>query len=382
MSEREFAQERTEQPTPKRLLDARRRGQVPRSRELSTLAVVLGGGAGLMIFGDRVTSGLRTLIERTFAQAGGRGVESTELPHLLGDAAVDAASLLAPLLAVVVIAAVGAPALMGGFVFSAEAVTPKLERLDPIAGLGRIFSTQGLMELVKTLLKFAVLAGLAVAVLWAIAPRLLGLGFGDVEARLIDATDFVRIAFVVLAAGLVLVAAVDVPYQIWNHLKQLRMTPQEVREELKETEGNPEIKARIRRLQQDAARRRMMEDVPRADVVITNPTHYAVALRYSDRPERAPRVVAKGRDLVAARIRDLAAEHGVPVCSAPPLARAIYFSTQIGHEIPSALYLAVARVLAWVFQVRAARDESSSTPPFPADLPVPEDLLKRSRAEE
>jgi flagellar biosynthetic protein FlhB len=381
VSEQTFAQERTEQPTPKRLLDARRKGQVARSRELSTLATVLAGGAGLVVLGDWLMNGLESLTLRALARTDVAQLAPAELPQVLAGTTFEALLLLAPLLVLIVVATVAAPALMGGFVWSGEALVAKFERLDPFAGLRRIFSLHGLMELVKTLLKFGLLAGLAAAFLWGSAPRVVELAFGDVARGLVGAAELTRDAFLVLALGLVLIAAVDVPFQWWNHLKQLRMTRQEVRDELRETEGSPEVKARIRRLQQDAARRRMMEDVPRADVVITNPTHYAVALRYSDRPDRAPRVVAKGRDLVAARIRDIATENGVPVCSAPPLARAIYFSTRIGQEIPAVLYLAVARVLAWVFQVRTARQTAAAAPPFPSDLPVPDDWPRRPRGE-
>jgi len=381
MSEQTASNERTERPTPKRLLDARKNGQVPRSRELNTVVIVLAGGFGMVGFGGWMMGRLETLTSNALSRSDMSMIDPGEIPNVLGDAVFDGLQLLAPLLLVLMCATVAGPALMGGFIFSAEAARPKFNRLDPVAGLKRIFSVQGFVELVKTLLKFAVLTGIAIVLLWSIAPQLLALAFGDVERSLVDAASMIRTSFMVLAGGLVLIAAIDAPFQLWSHLKRLRMTRQEIREELKETEGSPEVKARIRRLQQEAARRRMMDDVPHADVVLTNPTHYAVALRYSDHTNRAPRVVAKGRDLVAARIRDLAAEHDVPVCAAPPLARAIYFSTRIGEEIPAALYLAVARVLAWVFQVRASRQTAAAAPPFPEDLPVPDELLKRARTD-
>jgi flagellar biosynthetic protein FlhB len=239
-----------------------------------------------------------------------------------------------------------------------------------------------LKELVTTLLKFGVLTGLASGLLWWLAPEVLGLGYGSVEAGVKAAGDLVLDAVLFMTGGLLLIAAIDAPFQVWSHRKQLRMTRQEILDELKESEGSPELKGRVRQVQRDMARRRMMSAVPGADVVITNPTHYAVALKYGDRPDRAPRVVAKGKDLVAARIRELAEEHQVPICSAPPLARAIYFNTEIDQEIPAALYLAVARVLAWVFQVRNARAKGGRAPDSPADLPVPEELLNRDRTSE
>ncbi|MFS8609530.1 MAG: flagellar type III secretion system protein FlhB, partial [Gammaproteobacteria bacterium] len=274
------------------------------------------------------------------------------------------------------------PAMLGGRVWSADALVPKLERLDPMRGLKRIFSVQALVELGKTLLKFAVLAGMSVALLWALADELLSLGLMPPLDGLTAAAGHVKLAFLVLAAGLALIAAVDVPFQIWNYLRKLKMTRQEVKDELKETEGNPEVRAKIRRLQQQVAQGRMMQEVPRADVVLTNPTHYAVALRYTDRPERAPRVVAKGRDLVAARIREIAEEHRVPICEAPVLTRAIYFNTELGAEIPVALYLAVARVLAYVFELKAARAHGRPMPEFPTDLPIPEGIRTEPRGAE
>jgi len=381
MSEEKPAQERTEQPTPKRLLDARRKGQVPRSRELNTVAVVLAGAAGLMIFGGWMMTRLKTLASTGLAPTMTRSMTPAEAVEALYSAGLNALIMLSPLLVILMVAAFAGPALLGGLIFSAEAARPKINRLNPLSGLKRIFSLQGLMELFKTLLKFVVLTGIGATLLWSLSADVLGLGYGQVEHGMASAAQLVLLAFLVMSGGLVLIAAVDAPFQVWNHLKQLRMTRQEIRDEFKETDGSPEQKGRIRRMQQEVARRRMMEAVPAADVVITNPTHYAVALKYSDRPDRAPRVVAKGRDLVAARIRELAVAHAVPVCSAPPLARAIYFNTDIDQEIPAALYLAVARVLAWVFQVKTARASGADMPDFPAELPVPDELLTRARTD-
>ncbi|MEQ8485065.1 MAG: flagellar biosynthesis protein FlhB [Pseudomonadales bacterium] len=378
MSQNDSAQERTERPTPKRLLDARKKGQVPRSRELNTLAVMLAGALAFMVFGGWMMDGLRALAVTGLSPTQGAALTPAGVVDALFAAGAQALTVLLPLLAMLLVATLAGPALMGGLIISAEAAKPKMSRLNPLSGLKRIFGMQGLMELFKTLLKFAVLTGLGCALLWSVSDELLTLGRGAVEADLARSSRIVLLAFFVMVGGLVLVAAVDAPFQLYNHVKQLRMTRQEVRDELKEVEGNPEMKARVRRTQQEMANRRMMEAVPTADVVITNPTHYAVALKYGDRPDQAPRLVAKGRDLVAATIRELAEAHGVVVCSAPPLARAIYFNTRLGQEIPAALYLAVARVLAWVYQVRdAGRD---SRPEFPGDLPVPAELLNHRRS--
>jgi flagellar biosynthesis protein FlhB len=374
VSENDPAQERTEAPTPRRREQARRKGQVARSRELNTMAVMLTGAAGMLALGPWISDRLQQLLIRGLATPGRNELD-------VGDALLEpvqtALWTFAPLFALLLIAALAGPALLGGIVFSAEAAKPKLERLNPINGLKRIFSVQGLMELGKTLLKFVVLTGAAAALLWSLADELLQLGKLSPLDGLAEAAKLVQLAFVVLAVGLALIAAVDVPFQLWSHLRKLRMTRQEIKDELKETEGSPEVRAKVRRIQQEIASRRMMSDVPSADVVLTNPTHFAVALRYTDRPDRAPRVVAKGRALVASRIRELAAEHGVPVCSSPSLTRAIYFNTDIGAEIPTALYLAVARVLAYVFELRTARAHGQAEPDFPTDLPVPDELAKQ-----
>ncbi|HEY8519074.1 MAG TPA: flagellar biosynthesis protein FlhB [Gammaproteobacteria bacterium] len=372
--------ERTEAPTPRRRERARKQGQVPRSRELATLAVVLAGALGMLTLGPWMAERLGALLARGLEAPGTRSFVDIDPSAALGAAVLDAVWTVAPLGALLVVAALAAPLALGGAVLSLEAARPKLERLDPVAGLKRLFSLNALAELGKTLLKFLVLTGVSAVLLVSLGDELLHLGRVPARQGVVATGELALLAFLVLSGGLAVVAAADVPYQIWNHWRSLKMTRQEVREELKETEGNPEIRGRIRRLQQEAARRRMMSEVPHADVVLTNPTHYAVALRYTDRPERAPRVVAKGRGLIAARIREVALEHRVPVCAAPALARAIYFSTRLGGEIPTGLYLAVARVLAYVFELEAAGARGDRPPEFPTDLPVPDELAARGRA--
>jgi flagellar biosynthesis protein FlhB len=379
MSESTLAQERTEQPTPKRLKKAREQGQVPRSRELNTMMVTIVGAGAVTLFGSWMMTRLQGLLVAGLTNPVALRLDADHALTALAAGFLDGLLLLAPLLGALALAAFAGPALLGGLTFSNEAMQFKFERLDPVQGLKKIFSTQGAMELAKTLLKFAVLSIGAVLLLWWLSGDLLALGRGAPLQRIVDAGHLVRTGLLVLSSGLVLIAAVDAPYQIWTHRKRLRMTRQEVRDELKETEGSPETRARVRRLQQQVATRRMMLDVPKADVVITNPTHFAVALRYTDRPDRAPRVVAKGRDLVAARIRELAEQNTVPVCSAPRLARAIYFTTEIGQDVPAALYLAVARVLVWVMQLKAARQAGHALPKAPTDLPVPDELAANER---
>ena len=373
MAEHEDGQERTEQPTERRLQRAREQGQVARSRELANLGLLLTAAAGLMALGPATLSGLVEIVRRGLTPsrevlAGG----GSDLLSTLAATAADALFLLLPLLAALLVVAVLAPLALGGWTFSTEALALKPERLNPVKGLARVFSLNGLAELAKALAKFTVLALTAGLLLWRDMGSILSLGTQGLAPALSGAASLLLNSFLVLCGALVSIAALDVPYQYWRHHQQLRMNRQDLREELKETEGKPEVKSRQRMLQREVARRRMMQEVPRADVVVTNPTHFAVALRYRPESMAAPRVVAKGADLVAQRIRELAAEHGVPLLSAPPLARALYHGTRLGQEIPAGLYQAVAQVLAYVYALRRQRREGGVAPVPPTDLPVPD----------
>jgi flagellar biosynthetic protein FlhB len=360
------AQEKTEEPTAKRLLDARKKGQVPRSKDFNTLLSLLAGGLGTLMLGPGIISDIVELLQKGLRLERNLAFDSNAPLRLLQSAIGDAAVLLAPLLALLLATTFVGPALLGGWAFSANALAPKLERISPLKGLQRIFSIRSLMELLKSLLKFFLVAGVAIATLWQMSGWLLSLGVSP----LLESLPAIGYQFIwcllLLSSAMILIALIDVPYQLWDHTKKLRMSRQEIKDEMKESDGKPEVKAHIRGLQQQAAQQRMMQDVPTADVVITNPTHFAVALRYSGEQMNAPVVVAKGRDLVALRIRELAAEHGVTVFEAPPLARALYAGSDIGEEIPANLFTAVARVLAYVFQLRAVRTSGDSVPLRPA----------------
>lgn len=370
------SQERTEQATPKRRQDAKKKGQAPRSRELNTTAVLLTGAATLVLFGGGIGEGIAAIMVDSLSMPRQMAFDAPLLPTAFGQAAMVALVLLLPLFAAVLAAALVGPAMLGGLVFSAEAIKPKLEKLNPIAGLKRIFSLNGLMEFAKTLAKFVVVTGAGLLVLRFIAPDLLMAGETSVETAVPGLAAAAAWVLVVLASVMLLIAAVDVPFQLWSHSKKLRMTRQEVRDEMKETEGRPEVKSRIRRVQMEMTQRRMMMAVPEADVVVTNPTHYSVALKYDPDGMAAPRVIAKGADEIALKIREVAAASGVPRVEAPPLARALYFTTRLDEEIPAELFLAVARVLAWVYQLKAAAG-GAPPPPQPDGLDVPGHLTRR-----
>lgn len=360
MAENETPQsERTEQPTPKRLEDARQRGQIPRSRELSMTCVMLAGAGCFLAMRPFLGGKLQELLALGLVLERREAMDAQALPELFSVAVRLGVTLMAPLWIVLAVAALAGVLGFGGWVFSVEAMKPNLEKLNPVTGLKRVFGWNGLSELGKAMGKFVLVGVVAAVLLWALAAELLSLGRLSVDAGLSKAAWLVALSFAVLSSVLILVAAVDVPFQAWQFKRRLRMTKQEVKDEQKETEGRPELRARIRAAQQEIANRRMMEEVPKADVVATNPTHYAVALRYDANNMRAPQVVAKGADLIALNIRRIAAAHDVPLFEHPPLAQALFHTTSLGEEIPPRLYVAVAQVLTYVYQLQGKGLRSS-----------------------
>jgi flagellar biosynthetic protein FlhB len=366
VAETENEQERTERPTAKRLQKAREEGHVPRSPELAAAAVLLVAAGSLHFLGGSVGATLFDIMKSGLSITPTVAVDPALALSLASSELLRALIVCAPILGLTMIAALTAPLALGGWNLSLGALSPNFTRLDPIAGFGRFFSARGAVELAKAFAKFLVVAVVAVAVLRKQSPQLLALGAAPLQAGIAQAVSLTSDALLAVCGGLALIAAVDVPWQLWQYSHKLRMTRDEIREEMKEAEGAPEVRMRIRRAQRDIARRRMMHEIPKADVVVVNPTHFAVALRYDERRMRAPLVVAKGMDLVAARIREIATEHSVPIFEAPPLARALYHNVEIGGEIPAALYVAVAQVLTYIHQLKAARHSGARPPEPPA----------------
>jgi len=357
---------RTEQASEKRLREAREKGDVPRSRDFSAAVVTLAGIAVLLSMrhglADRVASLLRDGLSIRRAAL----FDSQSLGVALTHLTTQAGWVLLPIFGATLAATLGGPLATGGLNFSAQSLGFKGSRLDPLSGIGRLFSTRSLVELVKALLKVTVIGIAAAIVLRNGLPQLVSLGTAPLKAATMSALDLAGLAALALAGALAAIGMVDLPWQLFDYARRQRMTREELKQEYKESEGSPEVKGRLRQLQQQMARRRMMADVPTADVVVTNPTHFAVALRYDDKNMRAPTVVAKGVDHVAAQIRLLAEESGVTMLAAPPLARALYRTTDIGAEIPSALYVAVAQVLAYVFQLKRATETGAPDPEPPS----------------
>jgi len=364
--------ERTEAPTQKRLDDARREGRIPRSRELTAAAVMISAGMLLMMSGRALGGHLGDLMRDALTIPRERVFDEAALTQSLGHQWLAGLWAMAPVLGITLVVALGAPLALGGWAFSSSALVPDFSRLSPGAGLARMVSARSWVELAKALGKFAIVGVAGVLVLRFNSDRLLGLGSEPVEAAIGHAIQITGQALIALTAAMVLIAAIDVPFQLWQYHKDLRMTREEIRREHKESEGSPEIKGRIRALQREMAERRMMDDVPKADVIVVNPTHYAVALRYDEKTMRAPQVVAKGVDHMAARIREVASGHSVPIFEAPPLARALHRSVEIGDEIPTGLYVAVAKVLTYIFQLRAAI-QGRLPRPSPPQIEMPDE---------
>jgi flagellar biosynthetic protein FlhB len=264
--------------------------------------------------------------------------------------------------------------MLGGWLLSAKSLIPKFSKMNPVAGIGRMFSTESLAELVKTIVKSLLVGGVAWWVISGNVTSIMALMSEPVQVALPHTLRVVATSCALIIGSLLLVVGIDVPYQLWSHAHKLRMSREDLRQEQKENDGDPQVKAQIRRKQHQMAKNRMMAEVPKADIIVTNPTHFAVALKYLDKEMRAPRVVAKGTDLVALRIRALAKENNIPILEAPPLTRALYRHTKLDEEIPGALYAAVAEVLAWAYQLNRQSSEGGAMPRTPQDLPVPESL--------
>lgn len=369
-------QERTEDPTGRRLSQAREKGQIPRSREMGTAVVLLSGVLGLMMVGPSLGRAMLAIWRVNFSFER----EGIFDPQTMGRALVAAiAELMTPLLslfAVVLLASILGNMLIGGINFSTEAMMPKFSKLNPASGLKRMFGVQSLIELVKSIGKVLFIALMAWLLFKANLEHILDLGQKQVAFAISDSLDSLLWIGLLLCCALLPIVLIDVPFQIWNHSRQLKMTKQEVKDEYKDSEGKPEVKGKIRQLQYEMANRRMMAEVPKADVVVTNPTHYSVALKYhKSKPGSSPVVVAKGIDDIAMKIREIAREYKVPMVASPALTRALYHTTKLDQEIPEGLFVAVAQVLAYVYQLQAYRKGKGEAPRrLPPELPIPDDL--------
>jgi flagellar biosynthesis protein FlhB len=360
MAESERGGERTEEPSQRRLQEARERGQVPRSRELTNFATMIGGSVAITATGAALAGRMSQLMRRSLAIDAQLLEDPQAMLSALGEAAITSLFAALPVFAALTALVLLAAVMLGGWNFSPSALVPDFSRMSPLSGWKRLFGLHGVSELGKALLKCLVVGAVCAGIVSWLFADVLALGRMAPRAAIGCGAGLLCWAFVWLCASLALIAMVDVPLQLFQFKRSLRMTRQELRDEAKETDGRPETKQRIRQMQQQLARRRMMHQVPAADVVIVNPTHFAVALKYDPKNMRAPRVVAKGVDLVAQNIRRIAEEHRVPIFDSPRLARALYRSTDLNREIPAGLYVAVAQVLSYIFRIRTLNPTSAA----------------------
>lgn len=366
--------ERTEPASPRRIEQAREKGQVARSRELTTVAILLAAGGSLIFMGGGMMEHMRALMRNSLTLDRSVIFNPEQMLQQLHLHSLDILLAILPFLGLMMVVTVASSVMISGWLFTVQALAPDFSRLDPLKGVTRIISWSGMAEMLKAVAKTALIGGVALWVVWQDVEGVVSLVAEPLETGLPHLARLVGFNFMAVAGSMLLIVAIDVPFQLWNHSRQLKMTKEEVRQEAKETEGDPHVKARIRQLQREAARRRMMAEVPKADVIVTNPTHYAVALRYQEGRMGAPQVVAKGAALLAQRIRELGEENRVPILEAPPLARALYRHAELGQEIPAKLYTAVAEVLAYVYQLRRYRTHGGAAPETPRELPVPPEL--------
>jgi len=368
-------QERTEDPTARRLEKAREKGQVPRSKEMGTAFVLVGSAIGLIIFGADVGQAIGVIMETQFTLDRDQIFDTNKILPVFGKVIELLLWPMIWLFALILFATFAGNTWLGGLNFSWKAAAPKASKMNPIKGLQRMFGVQALVELLKGVAKFAVVAISAYLLLLWQFDNILQISQSQLPQMIKDALEIFMLMFLLMCCSIFFIVVIDAPFQLWKHKKDLRMTKQEVKDEHKDSEGNPEVKGRIRRLQMEMAMRRMMTEVPTADVVVTNPTHFAVALKYDQFGLKAPTVVAKGADEIAAKIREIALEYDVPLVSSPMLARSIYHTTDLEQEIPQGLFVAVAQILAYVYQLKEYQRGRAKRPQKPSDeLPIPDDL--------
>ena len=375
MAESESGQEKSEEPTAKKLEDARKKGQIARSRDFNTMVIIALAATALIMMGHLMVADISDIMTKYLQPSRADMFDPMGTLRWFYSAILEGVFLLMPFLAIMLVGALFAPLSIGGWAFSVETITPKLSKLNPIKGLKKIASAKSLVELVKAMAKFFLVAAVALIVIWTNTSDYLDLGSMPMKAALVKSGELITWAFLFVTIALMIIAAIDVPFQIWDHKKQMRMTMQEVKDEMKDTEGKPEVKGRIRQMQRQLAEARMMDAVPDADVVVTNPTHFAVALKYDPENMKAPLVLAKGADFVAVNIRRVASANDILLIETPPLARALYHCTEVGQEIPNGLYVAVAQVLAYVFQLRDVQKNGGEKPTRP-EPKVPEEYIK------
>ncbi len=371
MAENEDGTEKSEEPSEKKLREAREKGDIARSIELTTLLVTLGAALYFWFFGYQMWHNIAAISTEGLSFDRDHAFDLIKMTDLILAMIIQSMLMMVPFMALMFVIATISPMLLGGWNFSTQAMAPKMSKLNPVTGLGRMVSAHALMELLKALGKFVLVGGVATFFLWFFLNDLLNLGKEPLETAVVHSAILISKAFIFISLSLIVIAMIDVPFQVIQKINELKMTQQEVKEEYKQQEGNPEVKGRIRMLQREMSQKRMMQAVPDADVVITNPTHFAIALKYNPEEMAEPMVLALGSDFMASQIRTIAKEHNIPLVEAPPLARALYYNAEIDFPIPYDLFKAVASVLAYVYQIKEGKSAKKIN--F-ADLPIPEEM--------
>lgn len=375
MADNENGQEKTEQATQRKLDKSKEDGQIPRSKELTTTFILLASSFGFLWFGGFLTQKIITVFHYNFSFPREVIFDTSMMVHYLGQSFAAALIGVLPFFGILLLAALIGPIALGGWLFSTKSLMPKFSRMNPLEGIKKMFSFKSVVELVKAMAKIILIISIVALVFNVLKDEIASLATQDLQSATDHAIEMLVWVTIVLSVVTILIAVIDVPFQIFDHAEKLKMTLQEVKDEMKDTDGKPEVKGRIRQLQQEMANKRMMAEVPEADVVITNPTHFSIAIKYKPDKMNTPIVVAKGVDQVALKIREVAGANNVEIVESPRLARAVYYTTKIDEEIPAGLYIAVAKILAYVFQLQNFRRGRGDRPTYPRSIAVPKDMI-------
>ena len=368
-------QEKTEEPTPKKVDDAKKKGQIARSKELGTMFVLIFSAISLLMYGPEIGKGLYRIMGRMLSLNRNETYDTTKMFAVWGEVADVLLFPMSMFVLIIVLAAFIGNTMLGGFNFSWQAAAPKASKMSPMKGFTRMFGPQAAIELLKSLLKFGLVAAFAIFLINTFFDEILHLSIESAPGNIVHALEILAWMFLAMSCTLIIIAAIDAPFQSYSHNKQLKMTMQEVKDEYKNSEGDPQIKARIRQTKRQMSQKRMMQDVPDADVIVTNPTHYSVALKYDTERAGAPIVLAKGVDELAMQIRKIALGNEVPIVESPTLTRALYHTAEVGEQIPDQLFTAVAQVLAYVFQLKRFKKGRGKRPvALNKKLPIPDEF--------
>lgn len=374
MAEEDKSQEKTHEPTQRKLEKAKRDGQIPRSRELSTAISMIAVAMIFFMSGHMILQSFVMMMKKLFNPSIDVMFNDSAMLYIFGQQILHIFYSILPLLAVLFLISFAAPMFLGGFNFSTKSIAFKVEKLSVLKGIKRMFSIKSFMELLKSLAKFFLITGVGILFIYFYMKQYIHLTDLKLETGIAEGAHLLIMIFFAIAIALLLIAAIDVPFQLWQHKEKLKMTQREVKDELKDSEGNPQLKSKLREMQQETSKRRSLEKVPAADVILVNPTEYSVAIKYDQNVDAAPIVISKGKGELALKIREIAEKESIPLFSAPPLTRALYYHAEIDQEIPYGLYVAVAKVLSFVYQLKRYNAGYAPKPENQFEMQIPDEL--------